>query len=91
MDYYLIIITPRPLSHTILNTVLSTPWKVTLNYNIEHTATITAVNCAGESTPFVLTNIQFSELTNYCQKTKCTFCLSEYLLSMKGLNKILLH
>ena len=70
MDYYLIVVTPRPLSHTILNIVLSTPWKVTLNYNIEHTATITAVNCAGESTPFVLTNIQFSEFTNIMSKNQ---------------------
>ena len=65
MDYYLIVVTPRPLSHTILNIVYSTPWNVTLNFNIEYTASITAVNCAGESSPFVLTNIEFSELLYY--------------------------
>ena len=61
VDYYSIIVTPRPLSHPILNIVFSTLWNVTLNYNIEHTAIITAVNCAGESSPFTLLNIEFSE------------------------------
>ena len=61
MDYYPITVTPRPLSHPVSNIVYSTPWNVTLNFNIEYTVTITAVNCAGESSPFVLTNIEFSE------------------------------
>ena len=61
MDYYKIVITPRPLSHPVSNVVYSTPWNVTLDYNIEHTAIITAVNCAGESSPFTLTDIEFSE------------------------------
>ena len=61
VDYYPIIVTPRPLSHPVSNRVYSTPWIVTLDYNIVFTATITAVNCAGESSPFVLTNIKFSE------------------------------
>ena len=62
MDYYQITVTPRPLSHPVSNIVHSTPWNVTLDYNIKYTAVITAVNCAGESRPFILTNIEFSEL-----------------------------
>ena len=62
MDYYLIVVTPRPLSHPVTNKVYFTPWSVTLEYNIEHTAVITAVNCAGSSNPFILTNIEFSKL-----------------------------
>ena len=61
VDYYSILVTPRPLSHPPSNIVYFTPWNVTLDYNIVHTATITAVNCAGESNPFILTNIEFSE------------------------------
>ena len=61
VDYYQIVVTPRPLSHPVSNIVHSTPWSVTLEYNIEHTAVITAVNCAGESSSFILTNIEFSE------------------------------
>ena len=61
MDYYPITVTPKPLSHPVSNIVYSTPWNVTLDYNIDHTATITAVNCAGESSPFIVTNIEFSE------------------------------
>ena len=62
VDYYLIVVTLRPLSHPVSNKVYSIPWSVTLEYNIEHTAVITAVNCAGESSPFILTNIEFSML-----------------------------
>ena len=65
MDFYLIVVTPRPLSHPVSNIVYSTPWNVTLDYNIEHIATITAVNCAGESSPFILTNIEFSKFCEY--------------------------
>ena len=66
VDYYLIVVTPRPLSHPVSNKVYSTPWSVTLEYNIEHTAVITAVNCAGESSPFILNNIEFSKLLSIC-------------------------
>ena len=62
VDYYQIAVTPRPLSHPVLNIVYSSkPWHVTLEYNTKYTVTITAVNCAGESRPFELTNIKFSE------------------------------
>ena len=65
MDYYSIVVTPRPLSHPVSNIVYSTHWNVTLEYNINHTAAITAVNCAGESSPFILTKIEFSESYKY--------------------------
>ena len=60
VDFYNISITPKPLSHLIWNVIYSTHWKVTLSYNVEYTATITAVNCAGESSTVVLPNIEYS-------------------------------
>jgi len=61
VDNYLISIAPRPLSHPINNRVNSAPWNVTIDYNIQYEATITAVNCAGESDSFVLSGLEFSE------------------------------
>ena len=49
VDYYRITISPAPLSHPSINSVNSSVWNVTLNYNAPYTANITAVNCAGES------------------------------------------
>ena len=60
VDKYFIYITPRPLSHPEMNFVTA-PWNVTVRYNVKYTATLTAINCAGESSPFLLPNIEFSE------------------------------
>ena len=49
VDYYLVSISPRPLSHPIVNRVYSSPWNVTVDYNTVYTANITAVNCVGQS------------------------------------------
>lgn len=65
---YLISIYPRPLSHPINNTVYSTSWNATIAYNLDYTAIITAVNCAGESDPFVLSGLQISKFS-YCMTT----------------------
>ncbi len=35
---------------------------VTLNYNVEYTASVVAINCAGESLPLILSDILFGEL-----------------------------
>ena len=61
VDSYTITITPMPVSHPITNVVTSSPWNVTLDYNETYTATIIAVNCAGESSPFILPNIEYSK------------------------------
>ncbi len=66
VDNYTISITPKPLSHPSLNVVLSTPLTVTLDYNIIYTAIIIATNCAGESSPFELTNIVYSKFIQFC-------------------------
>ena len=63
VDHYRIIISPAPLSHTMVNLVESSPWNVILDYNIIYTANITAINCAGETGAFSLDNIEYSE---YC-------------------------
>ena len=65
VDSYPILITPRPLSHPSSNVLYSTQLNVTLQYNVEHVAVITAENCAGVSNPFILTNIEFSEYNDY--------------------------
>ena len=61
VDSYDILITPTPLSHPSFNLLMSTAWNVTLSYNVEYTIYISAVNCAGESSPAILPNIEFSE------------------------------
>ena len=68
VDSYSILLTPRPLSHPRLNVLYSSPLIVTVRYNVEYTAVITAVNCAGESSPFTLLNIEYSEcvMVMYC-------------------------
>lgn len=54
VDNYIISVTPMPVSHSVTSIVLSPPWIVTLDYNQTYTATIVAVNCAGESIPSIL-------------------------------------
>ena len=62
---YEIVITPKPISYPSSNTIYSTSWNVTLNYNVQYEATIIAVNCEGESSPVILSDIEFSELNYY--------------------------
>ena len=59
VDYYRIAISPAPLSHPSINSVNSSAWNVTLDYNTPYTANITAVNCAGESSSYSLENIEY--------------------------------
>ena len=51
VDNYTIIISPSPLFPYEVNVLPNSPlaFYVTLNYNTEYTATITAQNCAGDS------------------------------------------
>ncbi len=64
MDSYLISITPAPLSQPGNNSVLSSPWNVTLNFNLMYRATIRAVNCAGESGAVTISSINFGKLVS---------------------------
>ena len=64
VDNYTITVNPMPVSHPISNVVISTPWNVTLSYNVIYTATITAVNCAGESNTLTLPGIEYGKLNN---------------------------
>lgn len=59
VDFYWIFISPRSRSHPLANIAFSSPWNVTLDYNIVYSANITAVNCAGESETFVLPDSEF--------------------------------
>ncbi len=81
VDNYTITVNPMPVSHSISNVVLSSPWNVTLSYNVIYTATITAVNCAGESDTFTLPGIEYGKFGHLriAQKSRnhslgrCTF------------------
>ncbi len=61
VDNYTISIIPKPLSHPILSVGLSSPWNVTLDYNVNYRATIVAVNCAGESDSLGLNIIEYGK------------------------------
>lgn len=56
VDYYTISISPTPLSHPDISRVYSSPWNVTLGYNINYAVEIVAENCAGASNSFILRN-----------------------------------
>ena len=62
VDSYLIVVAPEPLSHPSSNVVNVPTWTVFLEYNVEYTVTIMAVNCVGESDPLVISDILYSEL-----------------------------
>ena len=65
VDYYVIAISPAPLSHPILNNVSSSPWNVTVAYNTGYSVNITAVNCAGRSGTFVLADFIYGKIQYY--------------------------
>ena len=61
VDYYWVSITPISLSHPVVNSVTTSPWSVTIGYNMVYTVNITAVNCAGQSGTLSLENIEYSK------------------------------
>ena len=61
VDYYWVSITPISLSHPVVNSVATSPWSVTIGYNMVYTVNITAVNCAGQSGTLSLENIEYSK------------------------------
>ena len=72
VDNYTITVNPKPITHPNSNIVLSSPWNVTLSYNVIYTATITAVNCAGESNIFTLTDFEYGKFHNNTQLAQFT-------------------
>ena len=61
VDYYIISISPKPLSHPSTNVVSQSPWNVTLVHNTEYSINVTSVNCAGQGDTFTLAEIQYSK------------------------------
>ncbi len=55
VDAYMIYISPLNML------VPSSPWNVTLAHNEVYTINLTAINCAGESQPAMITNIEISK------------------------------
>ena len=59
VDYYLLSVFPTPLSQpttaNVSGTLLS--WDVTVEYNRNYSANITAVNCAGDSETALLPTV----------------------------------
>lgn len=63
VDYYRIAISPTQLFPSS-NVATSLSWNATLEYNTVYTATITAINCAGESEAYLLPfNIEFGKIS----------------------------
>ena len=60
VDYYEVTIVPKPLSQPTSTFVYFTPWNVTLDFDVEYTASVISVNCFGKSLPLVK-NISFSK------------------------------
>lgn len=62
VDFYNISVSPQPLSnHTSIILYPRYPWNITLHYNTKYTLYLTAVNCAGESDSFILSDIEFGK------------------------------
>lgn len=62
-DYYMRIV-PKPPSSPLLNVLSSSPWNVSLAHNVVYTATLTAVNCVGDSDSTTIRNIQISKFVD---------------------------
>ncbi len=59
IDNYTVVISPRSISRPITNAILTSPFFVTLDYNVVYNTSITAVNCAGKSTSVMMNNIDY--------------------------------
>ena len=62
VDNYIITVNPMPVSHPISNVVLTSPWNVTLSYNVIYTATIAAMNCISEGNTSILQDIEYGKI-----------------------------
>ena len=58
---YKIFIRPNPVSGLSLNSVQSSPLNVSLNYNTKYEIKVTAINCAGESNPSILSEVLYGQ------------------------------
>ena len=69
VDHYIISFLPRQLSHNTTSMIRITyppyPWNITLDHNTTYTINVTAVNCVGESDPFIIDDIEF-RIGKYC-------------------------
>ena len=65
VEYYEILLSS--MMESVLYTVSSSPWNVTLDYNVNYNASITAINCAGKSNPVLLYNIDFGNNIKFLQ------------------------
>ena len=68
VDYYNVLITSK--LQQVLYVVYSSPWNVTLDYNKNYNASITAVNCVGKSSPLLVSNIKFDNIPHSHTRTK---------------------
>ncbi len=56
---YTVVISPRSISHPIINAILTSPFFVILEYNMVYNTSITSVNCAGKSISVMMNNIEY--------------------------------
>ena len=77
VDNYIISILPSPLSSPGTNVFfvpLNTAWNVTLNHNEQYSINLTALNCAGDSDPF-LYYIDYGKIAIIIARSKILKCL----------------
>ena len=64
VESYNFFITPKPVI-PISNKISSSPYNLLLAFNIQYTASISAVNCAGASEAATISNIFYGKLSVY--------------------------
>ena len=60
VDNYILSFSPTPIHQLATINLPSGPVRVILSYDVHYNINLTAVNCAGESEPFIL-NVTFSK------------------------------
>ena len=62
VDFYIVSISPAPLSHPVVNTINTASLAVTVEYNTVYSVNVTSVNCAGMSEMLISPrSIEYSE------------------------------
>ena len=61
VDYYILFFSPSPIHQLAKINLPSGPQRVILSHNVQYNINLTAVNCLGQSEPFIL-NIEFGKI-----------------------------
>ena len=61
VDDYILSIWPSPPYQAAVTKIPFTLWNVTLSHNTIYNINLTAINCAGQSEPFIVLGIEYSK------------------------------